>query len=446
MRAATRIRTPSVCILILLATLPASAPASRAADDPPAGNRVEVGFEERLRSENWDNPNDFSDDDTDTVHQLRFRTKLWSRFTFGPRIELMAMLNNESKKIFTPDTPFKWDEVVFESLYLDVKTGGGWSTRIGRQNLMRGDGFLVFDGNPLDGSRTAYFNALDATHAFGKSKIEFIGVSDPHRDLYLPVFNDKEKPLIEWNEQALGAYYTGKEIEKTAIEAYYFYKTETGDTRQPDNPARQPDRRFHTLGGRFAREIGKSWSVGAELAVQSGTQDPDASIRAWAGTALVRRVFDVAAKPSFSLAWIGMSGDDPSTGSNEAWDPLFSRWPKWSELYIFTLAGEKGAAYWTNLGMWQAEALASPWKPLSLRATYYKMSAFHPFPGSATTFGAGKDRGDLFELRADVTAGKHWKGHILGERLAPGDFYAGTDPAWFFRVEVIYTFKHELAL
>ena len=446
MRTATRVRIVSSCLLVVLAALPAIVPASRAADNPPAKNRVELGFEERLRSENWDNIKDFSDDGSDALHQLRFRTKLWSRFTFGPKVELMVMLNNESRKVFTPDTPFKWDEVVFESLYLDVKTGGGWSTRIGRQNLTRGDGFLLFDGTPLDGSRTAYFNAVDATYASGKSKIELIAISDPHRDLYLPRLNDRERPLIEWNEQALGAYFTGKEIEKTVIEAYYFYKTETDASPTKSNPVPQPDRRFHTLGGRFARELGKSWSVGAELAIQSGTQDPDASIRAWAGTALVRRVFDVAAKPSVSLAWIGLSGDDPATGGNEGWDPLFSRWPKWSDGYIYTLAGEKGAAYWTNLRMWQAEALASPWKPLSLRATYYKMSAFHPFPGSATSFGKGQNRGDLFELRADVTAGKHWKGHIVGEHLAPGDFYAGTDPAWFFRIEVLYTYKRDLAL
>ncbi len=37
-----------------------------------------------------------------------------------------------------------------------------------------------------------------------------------------------------------------------------------------------------------------------------------------------------------------MSGDDPSTDDNEGWDPLFSRWPKWSELYIYSLATEGG--------------------------------------------------------------------------------------------------------
>jgi hypothetical protein len=445
MRATPTTRSTTLFVLIVLAAAPACAPAV-AQERQPDGNTVEVGVEERVRSENWDNLKDFSDAIADATHQLRFRTKVWSRFAFGSKAELMVMLNNESRKVYTPDTRFKWDETIFESLYLDLGLGGRWSARIGRQNLMRGDGLVLFDGNALDGSRTAYFNALDVARALGKSKIELIAISDPHRDVYLPRLDDKKRPLTEWDERALGAYYTGRDIPKTGIDAYYFFKTETGDTRPSTNPARQPDRRVHTLGGRMEREIGRGWSATGELAVQRGTQDPDVAIRAWGGTALVRKTFDAKANPSLSLAWIGLSGDDPGTHEAEGWDPLFSRWPKWSELYIYTLAGESGVAYWTNLGMWQAEALATPLKPLSLRATYYKMSAFHAFPRSAATFGTGRDRGDLFELRADVAAGRHWKGHVLYERFAPGDFYAGTDPAWFFRVEVMYTFKQTLAL
>jgi hypothetical protein len=37
------------------------------------------------------------------------------------------------------------------------------------------------------------------------------------------------------------------------------------------------------------------------------------------------------------------------------------------------------------------------------------------------------------------------KGHVQYERLVPGDFYKGTDPAYFFRVEFIYTFLKSFA-
>ncbi len=198
---------------------------------------------------------------------------------------------------------------------------------------------------------------------------------------------------------------------------------------------------MQTLGGRADRKLGRGFALTAEFAGQWGSADPDRAIRAWGGYARVKKVFAHAIKPSLSLAVIGLSGDDPQTGADENWDPLFSRWPSWSELYIYSLSKEKGTAYWTNEKMFQAEFVAAPWKPVNLRATYYRMGAFHAYPGDPTVFAAGRHRGDLLEFRADVRAGRSWKGHVLYEWMAPGDYYASDDPAHFFRVEVIYTLK-----
>jgi hypothetical protein len=48
----------------------------------------------------------------------------------------------------------------------------------------------------------------------------------------------------------------------------------------------------------------------------------------------------------------------------------------------------------------------------------------------------------MVQLRGDFTLPLGFKGHVLYERLLPGDFYVGGDDAWFFRVEVTYSFKH----
>lgn len=414
-----------------------------AEEEKPQGNQVELGFEERVRSENWYNITDFNDDLSglfkvaDTTHQWRFRTRLWSKFSFGSKAELMIMLNNESRRVTTPPTEFKWDEVIFENLYLDYRFDDHWSARAGRQNLSRGEGFILFDGNALDGSRTAYFNALDVTYAFGKSKVELLAISNPHKDIYLPCFNDRERSLTEWDEEALGAYFTVRDFPSTSIDAYYFFKTETNDTRAPGSPGFQPDRRIHTLGERLVQELGRGWSLTAELAGQRGNQDPDTDLHAWGGYAYVKKAFPVASKAAASLGYVGLSED---------WDPLFSRWPKWSELYIYTLSTETGIAYWSNLGMWRAEFLIAPWKPLDLRATYYRMLAFRPFPGDASVFADGKTRGDLVQVRADFRIVSGLSGHVVYERMSPGGFYAGGDPASFFRVELLYGFKKSLQL
>ena len=431
---------------LFLLAIASSAPLPARAADAPAANHLELGFEERARSENWDNSTDFNAGALDARHQWRFRTRAWGRLSVGGNTEFAFGLNDESRKLTTPDVALTMDETVVENLYLDHRFPGGASIRVGRQNLTKGDGFLLMDGSPLDGSRVAYFNAVDLAWTAGTSRLDLLGVSDPYRDHYLPPIHDRVKSLIEWNESALGLYWTGAGRAKSALDAYYFFKTETGDTRLLTNVAHQGDRRFHTVGGRVVCDGVRDWSLKAELAGQAGTQQPGAAVRAWGAQASVRRSFARATKPSLLLGWTGLSGDDPATAADEGWDPLFSRYPKWSELYIYTLASEHGTAYWTNLSMWQAEARLTPAKPLDLRATYYRMGAFHRFPGKPAIYGNGTLRGDLYEARADLKVNDNWRGHVVGEYLKPGDFYAGPDAGWFFRFEVVCSFKRSFGL
>ena len=425
-------------VLALVLTVVLAAPA-------PAGRSLELGFEERVRSENWDNSIDFNKKVVDARHQWRFRTRAWAKLSAGANTEFVLGLANESRRLSTPKVALQMDETVFETLYLDHRFSDGASIRAGRQNLSKGDGFILMDGSPLDGSRVAYFNALDLGWTSGKSRLDLLVISDPYRDKYLPRIHDRTKSLIEWDENALGLYWTDAGRVGTTLDAYYFYKAETGDTRALTNAARQPDRMFHTIGGRIARDFPHDWSVKAELAGQAGGQQPGADIRAWGGQASVKRTFTHAMTPSLLIGWTGLSGDDPATKANEGWDPLFSRYPKWSELYIYTLASERGAAYWTNLSMFQGELRVTPLKPLDLRATYYRMGAFHHFPGKPAIYAGGTRRGDLYEARADLRLNDNWRGHAVGEYLAPGDFYTGGDAGWFFRVEAVCTFKKSFA-
>jgi len=439
------VAAPPVLALVLtvgLAATAASAPAAPA----PAGRSLELGFEERVRSENWDNSTDFNEQVVDARHQWRFRTRAWAKLSAGANTEFVLGLANENRKLTTPRVALQMDEIVIENLYLDHRFSDGASLRIGRQNLSKGDGFILTDGGPLDGSRMAYFNAVDLAWTSGKSRLDLLIISDPYRDQYLPRIHDRTRSLVEWDENALGLYWTGASRAKTTLDAYYFYKAETGDTRALTNAARQSDRMFHTLGGRVARECPHDWSVKAELAGQAGGQQPGSGIRAWGAQASVRKSFTRATRPSLLLGWTGLSGDDPATAANESWDPLFARYPKWSELYIYTLDSERGAAYWTNLSMWQAEVRLAPVKPLDLRATYCRMGAFHRFPGRPAIYAKGTRRGDLYEARADLKLNDNWRGHVVGEYLAPGDFYAHSDAGWLFRAEVICSFKKSFAL
>lgn len=440
--------TALACAALILA------PAARGEDARPAPTANpwkitwEVGAEERVRSEAQNNSFDFNAAAEDHRLWYRFRTRVWGKATIGTRGEVYVGLNDESRKTVHPDTAFKWDEVVFENAYVDWKLDPSVSLRVGRQNIMRGEGFVLFDGTSGDGSRTAYFNAVDVTFGWKKSKVELIGISDPNQDEYLPVINDRNKYLTEWDEQAVGLYYTGRDLPKTAIDGYVFWKSEKDDYRAVTSAQFQPDRQLGIVGGRVVQQLPEGFSITAEAAgelgqeqLRPGVAGRDRDIAAWGGYAYAKKTFPSSWKPSLQVGWIGMSGDDPKTTKNEGWDPLFSRWPKWSELYIYTQASEKGVAYWTNLSMWQAEVLASPTKYLSLRGTYFYLGAFEPFAGNPKVYGKGTKRGDMLQARADITFSKALKGHVLYEYLKPGDFYVGRDSAYFLRFELIYGFK-----
>ena len=445
---AARKRTASLrfTTTTLLALALAALVSTAAAGGAPPANRLELGFEERVRSENWDNSTDFNQKTVDARHQWRFRTRAWAKWSASASTDFVLGLADESRKLTTPHVALTMDETVIENLYLDHRFADGASVRVGRQNLSKGDGFILTDGSPLDGSRVAYFNALDLGWTSGKSRLDLLIISDPYRDEYLPRVHDRTKSLIEWDENALGLYWTDASRAGTTLDVYYFYKSQTGDTRALTNAGYQGDRMFHTLGGRCTRDFAGGWSLKAEMAGQAGGQNPGSDIRAWGTQATLKKSFAHATKPALLLGWTGLSGDDPTTAANEGWDPLFARYPKWSELYIYTLASERGVAYWTNLSMWQAEVRLTPVKPLDLRATYYRLDAFHRFPGKPAIYANGTHRGDLYEARADYKLNDNWRGHVVGEHLTPGDFYAGSDGGWFFRAEVSCSFKRSLTL
>jgi hypothetical protein len=414
----------------------------------------EFGFEQRVRNENWNNILDYSNGADDEREQIRYRTRLWFKAPVSDAVDVSVGINQETNQWLYPTTNHNnhLDEVFFDTAYVDIKKlfVKGLSLRAGRQNLMKGEGFLLFEGNSGDGSRSIYFNALNLAYSWKKSKLELIGILDPKRDRMLPQFRDQHKLLQEWDESAVGAYYTDNNHKNVGLEGYYFYKKETRDYRAPSNAQFQPDRHVSTAGGRIVRQLPRGWSLNGEFAGQWGAQHgnvvaqrPEASIQSWGGYGYAKKQFSHRWKPYAQAGWWGFSGDDPSTkGTIEGWDPLFSRWPKWSELYIYSQVPEQGVGYWTNTGMWQGEAGCSPHKMIAARVTYYHMDAFHPFPGKQTVFGPGTGRGDNIQGRIDFfTPKKNWMAHVLYETQAPGDFYRVQSTGYFLRFEVSYQIK-----
>jgi hypothetical protein len=453
-------------------------PATATADaaNPPANVEaasIKFTFEERIRNEDWNNIEDFNSANDDERRQVRYRTRARLKYGSAP-VDFVVGLNDEfNKKYALKPADIKadrlnMDEVILEYLYLNIKKlpVPGLSLSVGRQDIMRGEGFLFFDGSSGDGSRTQYFNAASINYQHAKSKIELLGILDPKLDRFFGIIHDQKKYLNEWDEQGVGAYYTDRNHKNTDWDVYYFYKKEINDYRAKTNYQFQPNRGVNTLGGRLVERLPEGWSITAEYAGQWGNQhaNPYAvpagqtaatgqsaeDIRAWGGFGYVKKTFATAWKPYIQVGFWGFSGDDPNNKKTlKGFDPLFSRWPKWSELYLYSLVFERGVAYWTNNMLEQVEVGATPVKGLNLRATVYEEKAFHPFQPFQTNtsqlhFGTGTHRGENYQVLADHTFNEHWRAHILYENFSPGDFYKYQPDSFFFRAQVNWTVTKNL--
>lgn len=436
-----------------------------------------IGAQLRFRYENWDNlitlgtnstPNAFKDRSF-----FRLRAMLWDDIKFNNQTSLRVRLNTEPKYQMGPfyfmlkdpeRRKFDQDEIVIDNLYLDLKKPGGLPVnfRIGRQDFLGpdtyGEGFLILDGTPGDGSRTFYFNAFKAQLLIHpKHTLDLVVARQPERDIYLPSIHPSyddgrgngyiqhKKRLTGSNEFAFWAYGRCKVTPNLNLEPYYIYKKEEKSTT--DSRITIPASYLHNIGARAVYAFSKDFKIRAELVRQFGEYTKDGrDRRAWGGYAFLEKSLpNCPSKPTIELGYIYLSGDDPRSKKDEAFNPLFSRNPNWNELIIYTYLLEtdnRGGAipgYWTNLKMPMIRLKATPLKDLNLTLSYQKLYADEKTNSTRTYMfsNKGKDRGDLYVFIASYKFTKSLDGMLQYEVFDPDDFYSKeAKTAHFFRAQI----------
>jgi hypothetical protein len=420
-------------------------PAKTPAQAPVEPVALRFGVEERLRSEDWNNLLDVSDKTNDQRDQLRLRTRIWIDVPVTSSVEAFLSIATEPvKKI---GSPLHFTEVFFDAAYLDFHRlfVRGLDLKVGRQDIKRGEGFILFEGTPMDGSRDTYMNTVNLNYTRGKQKLELLGILDPSRDRFLPVFNNQQALLQNQTDEAVGAYYTNTSLRSLSVESYYFLKKEIHSVYAPGSAQFRPDRHVHTAGARTVATLRPRLKWTTEFARQWGAAHGGATISAWGGYSHLRRDFNRPLKPYLKVGYTALSGDDPRTANRiEGWDPIFSYWSDWCEGYVYSTLKE---GYWSNLSMEQFEAGFQPVRKTNLRFTVYEMGSFHNFPGSPAMFGDSTHRGENYQVRADFAFSPEYKAHILWESHHPGDFYAGTRAAsYMVQAQLTYSFSHAFAV
>jgi hypothetical protein len=412
-----------------------------AAENAPANPRWKMFFWERIRQESWDNTLSLDDSGSDSSAYLRLRTSVGGQWRPDKTWEVNLRLTNENRTYLAPKSDpklkknYDFNEVFVDLLNVKWKNPGRLplTVTLGRQELMLGEGFLIFDGGPLDGSRSAYFNGLRLDYSLkNKNNLMFFFMRQPRTDTLLPVINDKEQALVEQEEQGVGFYFSGR-LKKTALDAYLFRK----DTYQN---GLLPGGAIHVAGGRAVVPFTEKLSLTGEAALQLGTRGD--SRRSGLGGYFhldykCGRHFPLPAQ--LTLGGIYLSGDDPETERFEGWEAAFSRWPKWSDSLIYLMARETRVADWTNFISIYANLLFEPLDKVKCNLGWHHLTAPQKTPPSALLSGLGRDRGDLFILKITYDIGKNLSGRIIWEKFSPGNFYfAGADSYNWVQFELFF--------
>ena len=123
---------------------------------------------------------------------------------------------------------------------------------------------------------------------------------------------------------------------------------------------------------------------------------------------------------------------------------LWGRWPRWSELYIYTNAGETGRfADSSNLHRIGTGWSCQPHPRIQLATDYHVLFADqNTYRDRAAYSRGGKFRGQLLTWSMKyIVIPNHLTGHLWAEFFCPGDYWAksNNDFATFLRAELIWT-------
>ena len=401
------------------------------------------GFDLRLRDTYINNGITLNQKDPNHEwHWQRQRARVWTRIAPVDDFEINLRLAWEGKHFARPRDFENWSptSAVFDLAnvkFSDI-ADSGVTVQLGRQNLMLGDRWLVMDGTPLVGSTTAYFDAarLTVDLADADTTLDVVYLEqDAEEDDWFDPLCDEEKHILEHDETGFIVWLTNKSLERTQLDGYFIYN------RRSPALATGDQAELYTVGTRVEHQFSDRLTARANGAGQFGRKN---GVRHCAFGLLSRLSYQCADAWHSALRfdYEYLSGDNPSTQADEGFDVLWGRWPRFSEMIIYTYAGETRIADFTNLHRVSLGWTGHPREKLELCSDYHLLfAAQNPLEGQPG-FGGGGFRGQLISGVLKYQFTPQLSGHLLGELFCPGDYYDDDrgDPAAFLRAQLVYSF------
>jgi len=415
-------------LTLLLFTLLFLVPAGGYAAPAETIDGVEITpfFDLRVRQEILENV--FYWSPPDDRRWLRIRTRAGLQAAQGSHT-VVFRLANEHRRLQEPEpAEFDWDELFIDQLYYDFKPGADFRLTLGRQNIIWDDGFLVLEGHPLDGSRSIYQDGL----RFRTRRLDYFAVINSREDPFV-LAGDLDRNLSDFDERGMGLRVS---LGKHSVAA--IWKRE----EDPDHFAHTSD--IYTLSGRLNFDLTRGFGgfVEGALQQQEGVIDPMAN---GGGSTTSGKAYalqfgtkgPLAGKTSLDAGGFFYSGYGEDT---MPFRTPWGRWPKWSELYIYTLLHEGGdgrvhVAAWENIAGLRLKLAASLHE--SIDGSVELMPLWAPEPD-------WQSRGLLWKAGLQFRLPQSITGHLVYEGLSYGDFHHIPDgvgeTAHFIRWQLMYTY------
>jgi hypothetical protein len=384
---------------------------------------------------------------------LRHRLRWWSTVSLEDFLDFNTRIVWEGRNNCEPTEAQNWDdgEVLFDLLNFTLKKPAGLPFTVvgGRQEISLGDRWLVFEGTPGDGSRTIYFDAIRVTTSLDdiQTKIDTIYIEqDAEGENWVPMIKTRDENFLtgapgqryitEQDERGAIVWVENKSIEATEIDGYFIYKNDKRAAPTGFNSD------LYTFGTRALHDLDEHWKVKGEIAGQFGHKN-DSNVCALGSLNRLAYYFNDPHKNWLRLDYEYMSGDRPGTGTYEGFDPLWGRWPRFSELYIYTNAAETRMSDPSNMHRVALGHSVAITPKIEMLTDYHLLFADqNTFRDRAMFSDSGRFRGQLITWWLKYVITPQLSGHLVAEFFFPGDYYANTnnDPATFLRAEFVFAF------
>ncbi len=392
---------------------------------------LSVGAAMRIRQEDMVNCFDLDSSNGDIRSYFRTRTNLWGNLQINEYDSIMLMLTNEFRNYYQSSdggasSIGDSSSVVIDNFYLkmDEFMESPVSLTVGRQNLIYGEGFLILEGTPGDGSKTIYFDALKGSIDLTENEtLDLIYIRNDKKDVkFLSDNAYYDEALDTRDNTGIVAYLKSKLSEELKGELYFINKIEDVDGGS--------DLKLNTFGfsANYKTEMG---TFRGQFALQDGDQGTINS-NAFGGYLFYDKSFDAAKQPMISVGGLWLSGDDPeSDNENEGWNPLWSRYPYLNELYAYVLVSEGlSPCYWTNTAMYTARLTITPIEKMKMTMA---LDYFMAMEKDATSTGYEKGLSPHLEVSYAFSPTVSWKSELF--LFKPGNAYSTDDTATFIRHE-----------